>query len=98
MCDKERRRWPNCHFKLSIVAPLPVARAEDSFVEQIVRNLLTNAAKYGPPDGQIELIADAQDGCPRVRVLDRGPGVEPCARPVGRLKRRSSCLWVHVPR
>jgi len=77
VCDKERRRWPNCHFKLSIVAPLPVARAEDSFVEQIVRNLLTNAAKYGPPDGQIELIADAQDGCPRVRVLDRGPGVDP---------------------
>ena len=77
VCDKERRRWPDCRFELSIAAPLPVARAEDSFVEQIVRNLLGNAAKYGPPDGPIELIADAQDGCPRVRVLDRGPGVDP---------------------
>jgi len=39
--------------------------------------LLGNAAKYGPPDGPIELIADAPDGWPRVRVLDRGPGVDP---------------------
>ena len=56
---------------------IPVARAEEAFVEQIVRNLVDNAAKYGPPDGQIDLIVDAPDGRPRVRVLDRGPGVDP---------------------
>jgi len=42
-----------------------------------VRNLLENAAKYGPADGLVELMVDAPDGWPRVRVLDRGPGIDP---------------------
>jgi PAS domain S-box-containing protein len=77
VCDQERRRWPEVEFNVTIAPELPVARAEEDFVEQIVRNLLANAAKYGPPNGPIELIADAPDGWPRVRVLDRGPGVDP---------------------
>lgn len=77
VCDQERRRWPECRLVLRMEPFIPVARAEEAFVEQIVRNLVDNAAKYGPPDGQIELIVDAPDGRPRVRVLDRGPGVDP---------------------
>ena len=77
VCDEERRRWPECRLVLRMEQFIPVARAEEAFVEQIVRNLIDNAAKYGPPDGQIELIVDAPDGHPRVRVLDRGPGVDP---------------------
>jgi PAS domain S-box-containing protein len=77
VCEQEQRRWPEIRFEVKILASLPVARADEDFVEQIVRNLLGNAAKYGPPNGPIELIADAPDGWPRVRVLDRGPGVDP---------------------
>jgi PAS domain S-box-containing protein len=77
VCEQEQRRWPEITFEVKILEPLPVARADEDFVEQIVRNLLGNAAKYGPPNGPIELIADAPDGWPRVRVLDRGPGVDP---------------------
>ena len=77
VCDQERRRWPDTRFELTMAPQVPVARAEEAFVEQIVRNLLENAAKYGPAGGRVELIVDAQDGCPRVRVLDRGPGVDP---------------------
>jgi PAS domain S-box-containing protein len=77
VCDQEQRRWPEIRFELTIAASVPVARADETIVEQIVRNLLGNAAKYGPPDGRVELIADVQDGWPRVRVLDRGPGVDP---------------------
>jgi PAS domain S-box-containing protein len=77
VCDQERTRWPDRRFELSIPAPLPVARAEEAFVEQIARNLLENAAKYGAPGEPIEVICDAPDGWPRVRVLDRGPGVDP---------------------
>jgi PAS domain S-box-containing protein len=77
VCEQEQRRWPEIRFEVKIEASLPVARADEDFVEQIVRNLLGNAAKYGPPSGPIELIADAPDGWPRVRVLDRGPGVDP---------------------
>ena len=77
VCDAERRRWPKCHFELTIAPVVPVARAEEGFVEQIVRNLLENAAKYGPENGEVELIVDARNGFPRVRVLDRGPGIDP---------------------
>ena len=77
VCDQEQARWPDRRFELSIHSPLPVARAEEAFVEQIMRNLLENAGKYGPPGEAIEVVADAPDGWPRVRVLDRGPGVDP---------------------
>ena len=77
VCEQEQRRWPDCTFRLSVSAPMPVARADEGFVEQIMRNLLENAAKYGPPDGQIDVRLDAPDGCPRVLVLDRGPGIDP---------------------
>lgn len=74
---QEQRRWSSCRFEISVAEFLPVARAEEALVEQVVRNLLTNAAKYGPPDGRIEVIVDAPDGWPRVRVLDEGPGIDP---------------------
>ncbi len=76
VCDEEQRRWPDNQFRLMMEPLLPVARAEEGFVEQIVRNLLENAAKYGPSGGLIDLVADAPDGCPRVRVLDCGPGID----------------------
>ena len=47
--------------------------AEDTYVEQVVRNLLTNAAKYG--GGTILVRAEPEDeGRVRVSVCDDGPG------------------------
>ena len=77
VCDQEKRRWPDNEFELTVSARLPVAAADDAFVEQIVRNLVENAAKYGPPGATVEVVADAHGGAPRVRVLDRGPGIDP---------------------
>ncbi len=77
VCEQERLRYPTHRLELSLAPVMPVARADEAFVEQIVRNLLENAAKYGPPDGDIELVVDAPAGQPRVRVLDHGPGIDP---------------------
>jgi signal transduction histidine kinase len=54
----------------------PVAvSGEPSYVEHIVRNLVTNAVKYSPSDAPIEVVLHAEPDGASVRVLDRGFGV-----------------------
>jgi PAS domain S-box-containing protein len=77
LCEEEHRRRPSLKIDVTVDRPVPVAKAEEAFVVQIVHNLLGNAAKYGPSDGPIDIMLDAPNGWPRVRVLDRGPGVDP---------------------
>ena len=43
----ERARWPGVTFELDLQPGLPTAIADPTYVEQVVRNLLSNAAKYG---------------------------------------------------
>ncbi len=50
-------------------------RADSDRLVQVAVNLLRNAQKYGPSDGQIELEADGGADFYTVRVLDRGEGV-----------------------
>lgn len=44
---------------------------------QVVANLLTNAAKYTPRGGLIEVLGDVEDGCARLVVRDNGNGIDP---------------------
>jgi signal transduction histidine kinase/CheY-like chemotaxis protein len=46
-------------------------------LSQVFSNLLTNAAKYMEPDGQIEVSAQFDDGDVCIGVKDRGIGLEP---------------------
>lgn len=46
-------------------------------IEQVVLNLLTNANKYTPAGGRIELSADVERGHAVVRVRDTGIGISP---------------------
>ncbi|QNB00869.1 sensor histidine kinase KdpD [Massilia sp. Se16.2.3] len=43
----------------------------------MLSNLLTNAAKYTPPGGRIELTAEVRDGQVLVGVSDNGIGIDP---------------------
>jgi two-component system sensor histidine kinase KdpD len=76
VCEQARHRHPAIRLELTIAPAMPIARADEAFIEQIVNNLLENAAKYGPRDGRIDVIVDASGGQPRVRVLDQGPGID----------------------
>jgi signal transduction histidine kinase len=53
--------------------------ADPTYLEQIVRNLLTNAAKYGGSGAAIEITVELDEASDEVvvRVLDDGPGIEP---------------------
>ncbi|MCI0485960.1 MAG: ATP-binding protein [Blastocatellia bacterium] len=56
---------------------LPAVYADPERVGQILRNLLTNAINYTPPDGLIEVRARRIDSEIEVSVSDTGPGIEP---------------------
>jgi signal transduction histidine kinase len=71
----EERRWPLVSFSLNVQNGLPTVMGEESYVEQVVRNLVGNAAKYSPTNGHVEVVAEQLDGGVAVRVLDRGPGI-----------------------
>ena len=68
-------RWDGARIDLRLVERLPAARGDSTYIEQVVRNLLTNAVRYGRgvEDG-IELSAREEDAQIAVRVLDHGPG------------------------
>lgn len=42
---------------------------------QALSNLMSNAAKYSPENGVVELNATANDGFVRISVTDKGPGI-----------------------
>ena len=72
--EEESRRWPAVSFRLEAERPHPVVLAEETYVEQVVRNMLGNAAKYGRPDGEVRVVCESHPGEAIVRVLDDGPG------------------------
>ncbi len=51
--------------------------ADPERVGQVLRNLLSNAAKYSPEGTSIELRAVGEDGRVRIEVADRGRGIHP---------------------
>jgi signal transduction histidine kinase len=51
--------------------------ADQERIGQVLRNLLSNAAKYSPEGAPIELRVFGKKGRVRLEVADRGPGVHP---------------------
>ena len=60
--------------------------ADPTRIEQILVNFLTNAAKYTPPGGRIQITAGAEGDAVIIRVRDNGIGIAPDDAPP-----RSSC-------
>ena len=75
--DAEGRLWPEHRIELTALPPdLPPVRSDTDALVQVIRNLVSNAAKYGPPDGRIvvDVAWEAADVvC--LRVADEGPGL-----------------------
>ena len=74
----EARRWPTHTFVTPDAVPprlVGVVRGEDTYIEQVLRNLLANAAKYSPSGSTVEVKVDNDADGVAVRVLDDGPGI-----------------------
>jgi two-component system sensor histidine kinase KdpD len=61
--------------QVSVAPELDPVIGEDNYVEQVVRNLVANAAKYSPAGSIVEVFAERDGDEISVRVLDRGPGI-----------------------
>jgi signal transduction histidine kinase len=58
-------------------AAIPIVRADARRTVQVLVNLLSNASRYGPDDGEIEVGAAVSGEWVRVAVGDTGPAVPP---------------------
>lgn len=76
--EREREAWPDAEIVLNVPDDLGPVEAEPTYVEQIIRNLLSNALKYGRSPGKpIEASVTQEGDRIAVRVLDRGVGFAP---------------------
>jgi PAS domain S-box-containing protein len=53
-----------------------LVEADEVRLTQVVSNLLTNAARYTPPDGEVDISAVTEDGEVVLRVRDSGVGID----------------------
>ena len=74
MAAAEQAASRNLHLELDVPESLPTVRGEETYVEQVIRNYLSNARKYSPPGGTVRVTGEATDDEVVVRVLDEGPG------------------------
>jgi two-component system, OmpR family, sensor histidine kinase KdpD len=67
--------------RLELPEELPPVHLDYSEVDQVLSNLIENAAKYSPGDAEILVTATVREGSLRVSVADGGPGISDEAMP-----------------
>ncbi|MBA1142555.1 sensor histidine kinase [Mesorhizobium neociceri] len=63
--------------EVDIPADLPMLKLDPVLFEQVLFNLLDNAAKYAPPGSTIRLQGWVDNGSVVLQVMDEGPGIPP---------------------
>jgi PAS domain S-box-containing protein len=64
-------------FSLAPVAPGLGVQTDPDRLMQVLANLLSNAAKFSPPEASVTIAAGDAGGMVRIAVGDRGPGIPP---------------------
>jgi two-component system sensor histidine kinase KdpD len=62
---------------LRLAPDLPEIPADPMQLDQVMTNLVENAARHSPPDGTVRISVDRDGPAIRVRVADEGPGIPP---------------------
>ena len=62
---------------VNLEANLPMLRVDPVLFEQVLFNVLDNAAKYAPEGTGIELRAQREEGVVRFQIIDEGLGIPP---------------------
>jgi two-component system sensor histidine kinase KdpD len=74
---KLNRVLRDAHVQVDVPFTLPLAEADYTLIDQVITNLLDNAARHSPEGGVIRVRARERDGMIEVAVVDQGPGVSP---------------------
>jgi len=61
--------------EVAVAPDLPMLRLDPILFEQVLFNLLDNAAKYAPPGSRIDLLARRDGDVVAIEVIDEGPGI-----------------------
>lgn len=75
LVERERGLWPEVTIKLVSDGPVQMVGADEEYLAQIMRNLLSNAAKYSGAGSTVEVSLEDGEGEVIVRVRDDGPGI-----------------------
>ncbi|MBT8005185.1 MAG: HAMP domain-containing histidine kinase, partial [Rhodospirillales bacterium] len=62
-------------FILSETPPDVMVEGDGSRLSQVIANLLSNAAKFSPGGGEVEISIAQQNSVARVSISDHGPGI-----------------------
>jgi signal transduction histidine kinase len=79
VADESRPRAETQHVRVA-VSSTPDGLILDVDVRrmhQVLTNLVANAIRHSPPDGDVDLRASADNGHARIEVTDDGPGIPP---------------------
>jgi len=74
---KFRRRFPNISVSVAVPDNLLLVPMDPILIEQVLSNLLENAAVHGRTTSHIHLSVQEDDGFARFSVIDNGQGVPP---------------------
>lgn len=75
---REQAMWPAIELEHDIPVSIPLVSGDEGSISLVIRNLLSNAAKYAGADAKVRVTvaADGPDEV-TVRVEDDGPGITP---------------------
>jgi PAS domain S-box-containing protein len=77
LVEREKVLWPEVTIQMGASGPVQMVAADEEYLAQIMRNLLSNAAKYSGPGSTVEVSLEDGEGEVLVRVRDNGPGINP---------------------
>jgi two-component system sensor histidine kinase KdpD len=80
--ERARKAFPDQVFLITIPSDVRSVRADPLLLEQVVANLLDNAARFSSPGRSVEVAAMNEASAVAVTVTDAGPGISADERSV----------------
>ena len=75
LVEREKALWPEVSITMASNGPVQMVAGDEEYLAQIMRNLLSNAAKYSGAGSTVEVSLEDGEGEVLIKVRDNGPGI-----------------------